>query len=167
MTSKSSIASTKTLLLSSLLWSHSAGCYHAEVIYHGRAHGRTSTPAPEALDAKRHIRNIVDRVITLLPPNGRLDPAYMWPLFLYAVERTTRDGVGWAIDKLHLVNDPLWSTDFIKNFVGQLSSEQLQRGERVDSRYFCVEKYGNPPPFICASSSSTGKSSNNLQRPSA
>ena len=65
-----------------------------------------------------------------------LDAAFLWLLFLYAVESRTLADVDWALSKLSLIRKPLWQSDIVTTFVRDLTEEQLSRGERVDSRFF-------------------------------
>ncbi|KAK1761722.1 sterol uptake control 2 [Phialemonium atrogriseum] len=121
--------------------------YNAEIIYHARGHGRSHSQSPTTVAAKGEIRKLID-AREACPEGTSLHPAFIWPLFLYSVESSTQDEVRWALDKLELVSNPLWNTTTIKAFIRELTEEQFRKGERVDSRYFCVERFGIVPPFM-------------------
>jgi hypothetical protein len=122
---------------------HSAA-YFAEVIYLGRAYGAYPTATSEALEAMQHIHQIVDAMFPGLP----LDPSFIWPLFMYAVEHPEPQQSKWAIHKLRDINCPLWHSALVADLAQGISETQFARGMRVDSRYFCLQRFGAPPPFI-------------------
>lgn len=122
-------------------------CYFAEIIYYCRSQGRDTTGRIQS--ARAEIRQLiggdcrteVDRLLLQ-------QPALVWPLFLYCVEAQTQDEVDWALSKFDGFLNPLWHTNFYKTFVRDLVGEQFQKANRVDSRLFCVERFGIIPPFI-------------------
>ncbi|KAK9312326.1 fungal-specific transcription factor domain-containing protein [Lipomyces starkeyi] len=120
--------------------------YFTEVVYLGRAHGQWPSATPEAQEAMQQIRQIVDNCSTA--DEVKLDSGYMWPLFIYAVESTEQEGAAWAVEKLRQIRNPVCRSDFVAQLVQALTEEQRKKGERVDSRYFSIEKFGIAPPFI-------------------
>lgn len=122
--------------------------YHAEIIYYARSHGRANMSSQKIQPARATIRALLDDDDK--EDSGVLlhQPALAWPLFLYSVESRHKEEVVWALRQFDRIQNPLWHTDFIRTFIRDLTAEQLQRAERVDSRLFCVEKYGVVPPFI-------------------
>ncbi|KAJ9620698.1 hypothetical protein H2204_012184 [Knufia peltigerae] len=123
-------------------------CYFAETIYLDRAQSKDRTASPDAQRARQEIRLSVDEFSSRATTQKHLDAAFLWPLFLYAVESRTGADVDWALSKLRLIQDPLWQSETVTTFIQDLTSEQLSRGERVDSRLFCLQRYGGPPPYI-------------------
>ncbi|KAK9327090.1 hypothetical protein V1520DRAFT_387739 [Lipomyces starkeyi] len=120
--------------------------YFTEVVYLGRAHGQWPSATLEAQEAMQKIRQIVDNCSTA--DEVKVDSGYMWPLFIYAVESTEQEGAAWAVEKLRQIRNPVCRSDFVAQLVQALTEEQRKRGERVDSRYFSIEKFGIAPPFI-------------------
>ncbi|OKP12876.1 hypothetical protein PENSUB_1608 [Penicillium subrubescens] len=118
--------------------------YYTEIIYLGRAHGKTPSASPEALQAMHRIHHIVDSRFE----RSKLDPGFIWPLFMYAVEHPDADHCHWAVETLREVRNPIWHSDFVANLAQGISEEQVARAKRVDTRYFCLERFSMPPPFI-------------------
>lgn len=124
-------------------------CYNAEIVYYLRSQGRLNTDMQKIQAARESIRALIDEAH--IGANGEAlfrQPALIWPLFLYSVESGSEEEVSWALTKFGSIRSPLWHTEIIKTFVRELTEEQLRNGERVDSRFFCVEKYGFVPPFL-------------------
>jgi hypothetical protein len=122
-----------------------SAAYFAEVIYLGRAYGKCPTASAESLEAMKQIYHIVDS-----PSGGHsaVDPGFIWPLFMYAVEHTDPEQSQWAVRTLRKVKNPIWHSEFVSNLAQGISEEQLKQGQRVDTRYFCLKHFNNPPPFI-------------------
>jgi Fungal specific transcription factor domain/Fungal Zn(2)-Cys(6) binuclear cluster domain len=120
--------------------------YHSELIYLGRGSGEWLTATPEAEEAMRSIRLIVNNDRN--SGGQRLDSGYLWPLFLYAVESSKSDGIAWAVARMRQIKDPLCNSEGIADFAESLSKEQIKKGRRVDSRYFSTERFGAVPPFM-------------------
>jgi hypothetical protein len=67
---------------------------------------------------------------------------------MYAVEHPDADHCHWAVETLREVRNPIWHSDFVANLAQGISEEQVARAKRVDTRYFCLERFSMPPPFI-------------------
>ncbi|ETI26448.1 hypothetical protein G647_03225 [Cladophialophora carrionii CBS 160.54] len=119
--------------------------YHIEIVDLGRAHGQWLTPTPEAQEAMQHVRHIVDENFT--QNSGAVSPGFMWPIFFYALE-ADEEGGKWAVRMLQQIRRPTCHSDFFALFLEAVLDQQRQKGERVDCRYLCIEKFGIPPPFI-------------------
>jgi hypothetical protein len=52
------------------------------------------------------------------------------------------------LEALDQISNPLWNSAAVKELIGGLSKEQISIGARVDSRYFSIENFGAPPPFM-------------------
>ncbi|KAK9235249.1 hypothetical protein V1525DRAFT_281368 [Lipomyces kononenkoae] len=118
--------------------------YFTEVIYLGRAYGKSPTASAEELEAMQNIRHIVESRCEQVA----VDPSFIWPLFMYAVEHPDPDQSRWAVGKLREVKDPIWHSDFVSSLAQGISEEQLTGAKRVDTRYFCLQRFSIPPPFI-------------------
>lgn len=141
--------SNQDLLHISLLSRLCKACFFAETIYYCRSQGRMDTLPQKILPAREKIRTLVDEAVVEGSGEAFLrQPALIWPLFLYSVESKCQEEVTWALDKFDAIRNPLWHTEFINTFLKDLTTEQLRKGERVDSRFYCVEKYGIVPPFL-------------------
>ncbi|EXA33496.1 hypothetical protein FOVG_15217 [Fusarium oxysporum f. sp. pisi HDV247] len=119
-------------------------CYHAEIIYHARAYGRSQPLSPSILNARAAIRQGVEKF-----GSARIiHPAFIWPLFMYAVETTEEDDLEWVLATLQGIKDPWWNSKMITDLASGVGREQLKKSERVDSRYLCLETFGTVPPYI-------------------
>ena len=142
-------SSSQDLLHISLLSRLCKVYFFAETIYYCRSQGRVDTLPQKILPARERIRTLIEEAVVEGSGEAFLhQPALIWPLFLYAVESKSQEEVRWALDRFDAIRNPLWHTDFIKTFLQDLTAEQLRKGERVDSRFYCVEKYGVVPPFL-------------------
>lgn len=119
--------------------------YFAEVIYLGRAYGNCPSAPAESLEAMNHIHHIIDFHCC---GQSVVDPGFIWPLFLFAVEHPNAEKSQWAIRTLRLVNNPLWHSEFVSNLAQGICEEQLRQAKRVDTRYFSLKHFSTPPPFI-------------------
>jgi hypothetical protein len=122
--------------------------YYAEVIYHARGHGKVPYGSASITEARKEIRAIATSAREACYTGGVLHPAFLWPFFMYSAESTEPEDVDWALESLDLVSNALWSSSSIKELTTDLAKEQLRKGQRVDSRYFCIERFGILPPFI-------------------
>lgn len=119
--------------------------YQIEIVDLGRAHGQWLTPTPEAQEAMRQVRRIIDDNVSR--HGGFVNPGFMWSIFFYALEADDEGG-NWAVRMLQNIHNPTCHSDFFAQFLEAVLEEQRRKGERVDCRYLCIEKFGVPPPFI-------------------
>jgi hypothetical protein len=119
--------------------------YHIEIVDLGRAHGQWLTPTPEAQEAMRQVRRIVDENVR--QNGGAVNPGFMWSIFFYALE-ADEEGGKWAVGMLQQIKRPTCHSDFFALFLEAVLDQQRQKGERVDCRYLCTERFGIPPFFI-------------------
>ena len=120
--------------------------YFTEIIYLGRACGETLTATVEAQRAMQQIRQIIDS--NYASDTEQVNSGYLFPLYLYACESIDREDCQWAITKLRQIKNPLCHSDVIADLAEALTQEQLEKGDRVDTRYFCLKVFGLSPPFI-------------------
>jgi hypothetical protein len=119
--------------------------FSAEVIYLGRAYGKCPTASAESLEAMRQIHHIVE---SHSGEHSAVDPGFIWPLFIYAVEHPDPERSGWAVRTLRKVKNPVWRSELVSDLAQGISEEQLKQAQRVDTRYFCLKHFSTPPPFI-------------------
>ncbi|KAF9760867.1 hypothetical protein IL306_004076 [Fusarium sp. DS 682] len=119
-------------------------CYHAEIIYHARAYGRSQPLSLSILNARAAIRRGIEQVSRA----NTLHPAFIWPLFMYAVETTEEDDLEWVLATLQGISDLWWNSKMITDLAAGVGREQLNKGERIDSRYLCLERFGTIPPYM-------------------
>ena len=121
--------------------------YYAEIIYCGRGSGTSAFGSDRLHSARAIIRSSVSAAMAE-DPRDELGPAFIWPLFLYVVESTDREGADWGLQALSKISSPWWNIAAVTELISGLSEQQIATGARVDSRYFCVEKFGTVPPFM-------------------
>ncbi|KAK9234725.1 hypothetical protein V1525DRAFT_391172, partial [Lipomyces kononenkoae] len=83
--------------------------YFTEIIYLGCAYGKKPIASADALEAMQHIRHIVDSRLEC----SIIDPGFIWPLYMYAVEHPDPDQSRWAVGALREVKNPIWHSDFV------------------------------------------------------
>lgn len=120
--------------------------YFAQLVDLGRTLGDPPLAAPDAKQAMRKIRRIVDT--SCAGSHKKPDSGYLWPLFLYALESMEEEEAQWAVERLRQIKDPICHSDFVAKLANDITEEQMSKGRRLDVRYFCSQKYGVQPPFI-------------------
>ena len=121
--------------------------YHAEFVEIDRVMG---DPVSESTGSKRamcRMREIIDGDWNSYD-EGKLNPGFLRPLFLYAIECNNREENHWAIAKLKEIKKPIYRSDFFAAFAAALSDAQLRKERRVTSKYFCIWYFGEPPPYL-------------------
>jgi hypothetical protein len=118
--------------------------YFIEIADLGRSHGKWLTPTPEALEAMRQVRTIVDNSWN---HSHVVNPGFMWPIFMVGLE-ADGDGGSWAVQRLRQISNPICRSSFAADLLEGVLGEQRKKGQRVDCRYFCYETFGVSPPFI-------------------
>lgn len=121
--------------------------YHAEIIYHARGSGRGEWGSELINTARKSIRGILGEK-RVGSTEAKLSPAFIWPLFAYIVESKDSDEADWGLQALDHIDNPLWNSAMVKELISGLSREQIATQARVDTRYFCMEKFGTVPPFM-------------------
>ena len=127
----------------------SMAAYHAELVEMGRSLSDPLTP--EAQEAMRRIRDLVDSGDwggPLRADGKLLNPAYLRPLFIYAIETPDADGVGWAVDRMREIQDFICRSEFFATFAEGLAEVQVMKERRVTARWFCYQKFSVRPPFL-------------------
>ncbi|KAF7195015.1 hypothetical protein HII31_03689 [Pseudocercospora fuligena] len=122
--------------------------YHAEFVEMDRVIGDPITKSSGSRHAMAEIRNIIDGDWNCYNYEHKLNPGYLRPLFLYAIECMDRDQTKWAVARMKAVQDCICRSDFFAEFGQRLSNAQLQKERRVTSKYFCIWFFGTPPPFM-------------------
>ncbi|TPX16631.1 uncharacterized protein E0L32_003572 [Thyridium curvatum] len=124
-----------------------AAAYHAEFIEIGRVLGDPLAESADAKHAMRQVRGIVDGSWNAFEGRG-LNPGYLRPLFLYAIECMDWQENDWATERLREIRDPICRSEFFASFGRALSDAQLFKDRRVTSKYFCIRHFGVPPPYL-------------------
>lgn len=117
--------------------------YHAEVVEIGRTLSDPHFRTPESVEGLQLIRQVVDSVVT-----SPLSPAFLRPLFLYAIETLEIEDAAWAVRRMRDIRDPIARSDFFAAYAEGLAAEQFERGRRVTTRWFCYQHFGIQPPFL-------------------
>lgn len=124
--------------------------YHAEIVELDRVLGDPVTKGSDSRKSMQAIREIVEshwnseQIVWV----ENMDPAYIRPLFLYAIECRDREENLWAVQMISHMKSPIHRSDFFAAFAKALSDAQLEKDRRVTSKYFCIHNFGVPPPFM-------------------
>ncbi|KAL6408410.1 hypothetical protein AUP68_08267 [Ilyonectria robusta] len=121
--------------------------FHAEIIVIGRILGDPPFPSPEAKHALEQIRSIVQGGWNV-SADGALNPGYIRPLFVYALESFQKDESQWAADQLRRIKHPSSRSNFLASFVEAHGEAQRAQGRRVTMKYFCYQTFGVALPFM-------------------
>ncbi|KAF5563537.1 transcriptional regulatory moc3 [Fusarium napiforme] len=136
-------------MISSLI-SICEAAYHAEFIDIGRQLGDPVSQSPDSIEALDRIREIVERDRSS-DDEGRsrtINPGYLRPLFLCAIDSTDKEQTYWAIENLAKIQNRVYRAEFFSAFAKALSEAQTRNDRRVTSRYFCIWYFGITPPFL-------------------
>lgn len=120
--------------------------YFCEVVQLRRILGDRPFPSAESAPALRQIRNVVDGEW-----NATLDglnPGYMRPLFLYAIERVEPHETQWAVTRMTQVKTPMSRSQFVSSLAEALGEAQRTEQRRVTTKYFCYQAFKVPVPLI-------------------
>ncbi|RTE79859.1 hypothetical protein BHE90_005633 [Fusarium euwallaceae] len=121
--------------------------YLTEVVAMGRILGHPSFASPEAKDAMQRIRDIVDGDRNASTERV-LNPGYLRPLFLYAIESFDQEQTQWAVNRLKQIKSPISRSDFIASFIESHGEVQRMQGRRVTMKAFCYQRFGVPLPYF-------------------
>ncbi|EXA33802.1 hypothetical protein FOVG_15102 [Fusarium oxysporum f. sp. pisi HDV247] len=119
--------------------------YHAEFIDIGRQLGDPVSQTADSRDALHRIKEILD---DCQGESGGINPGYLRPLFLCAIESTDKEQTNWAVEKLANIQNRVYRGEFFSAFAKALSEAQTRNDRRVTSRYFCIWYFGITPPFL-------------------
>jgi hypothetical protein len=121
--------------------------YHAEFVEMDRILGDPVSDSRDSKQAMRGIREIIHGDWNAYD-GGKLNPGYLRPLFLCAIECMDRDESQWAVERLEQIKNPICRSDFFASFAKALSDAQLRKERRITSKYFCIWYFGVEPPFM-------------------
>jgi hypothetical protein len=110
--------------------------YFGEIIGLRRTLGDDPFPSPESQQPMSRIRNIVEGEWNGLS-EGTLNPGYIRPLFLYAIENLQQHETDWAVARLRQVQSPTSRSEFIATLGEALGRQQRTEKRRVATKYFC------------------------------
>ncbi|KAG5764994.1 hypothetical protein H9Q72_006928 [Fusarium xylarioides] len=136
-------------MISSLI-STCEAAYHAEFIDIGRQLGDPVSQSPDSTEALNRIKEILESDCNSDGEGkpGGINPGYLRPLFLCAIESTDKEQASWAVEKLAGIHNRVYRGEFFSAFAKALSEAQTSHGRRVTSRYFCIWYFGITPPFL-------------------
>ncbi|KAJ4327738.1 hypothetical protein N0V84_001847 [Fusarium piperis] len=124
--------------------------YHTEFVEMDRVLGDPVSKWTDSRASIDEIRRIVDNECALADaaePKG-LNPGYLRPLFLVAIECMDREQNRWAVDRIAQIRDPIYRAKFFSEFARELSAAQMRKERRVTSKYFSIWHFGVPPPYM-------------------
>jgi hypothetical protein len=121
--------------------------YLAEVVALGRTLGDPPFASPEAVQAMSKMRDLIEGDWNA-SSGGALNPGYLRPLFVYAIESLSKEETLWAVNRLRQIRSPLSRSDFVASLAESLGEAQREKGRRVTTKYFCYQTFGVPPPFM-------------------
>lgn len=123
--------------------------YAIETVALRRILGDPPFPSPESGPALRQIREVIEGDWNVRNKNGALNPGYVRPLFLFAIENTQPEETGWAVARLReTTSSPLSRSDFVASLAEALSEAQRTEQRRVTTKYFCCRFFNVPPALI-------------------
>ncbi|KAJ0128790.1 hypothetical protein HZ326_18293 [Fusarium oxysporum f. sp. albedinis] len=111
-------------------------CYQAELISHTRAYDRSQPISLPISNARVAIRQGIEQV----SQEVALHPAFMWPLFMYAVETTDGAELDWALETLNSISDSWWNSRVLTDLATGVGKEQLKTREGVSIHGISVWK---------------------------
>ncbi|KIW69254.1 hypothetical protein PV04_05139 [Phialophora macrospora] len=121
--------------------------YFVEVVALRRILGDPPFPSPESARPLRQIRDIVDGDWNV-SHGGVLNPGYVRPLFIYAIEHIQREETQWAVSRLRQVKSPMSRSDFVADLAEALGEAERTEQRRVTTKYFCHRAFNVPVPLI-------------------
>ena len=122
--------------------------YHTEIVELGRTLSDPPLASPEAKQHMRHIRQIIEGDWNAFDQGAKLNPGYLRPLFVYAIESMSVDQTQWAVSHIKQINDPVSRSDFFASFAKSLGEAQRKKERRVTTKWFCYQMFGVPPPYL-------------------
>ncbi|KAF5981513.1 transcriptional regulatory protein moc3 [Fusarium bulbicola] len=124
--------------------------YHAEFIDIGRQLGDPVSQSPDSIEALGRIKEILEGDCSSNEEGKArgINPGYLRPLFLCAIESTDKEQTSWAVEKLAGIQNRVYRGEFFSAFAKALSEAQTSHDRRVTSRYFCIWYFGTTPPFL-------------------
>jgi len=121
--------------------------FHTEIVEIGRTLSDPPLASSEARQHMRQIREVVEGDYNALK-GGKLNPGYLRPLFLFAIESINMDHTQWAIDRIKQINDQICRSDFFASFAKALVEAQRNKERRVTTKWLCFQTFGVPPPYL-------------------
>lgn len=127
-----------------------AAAYHAEIVEIDRVLGDPVSKWTDSRLSIQSIRDIVDGdwCSFLQDDTKKLNPGYMRPLFMCAIECMNSEQNQWAVDRIAQIQNPIYRSSFFSAFGKALSDAQAAKERRVTSKYFCISFFGVAPPYM-------------------
>lgn len=124
-----------------------SAAFHTENIVIGRILGDQPFPCPETRPDREGIRDIIDGKWNA-SLCGALNPGYLRPLFVYALESVEEPQTLWAADCLRRISHPISRSSFLASFIEAHGKAQRAQARRVTMKYFCYQTFSVPLPYI-------------------
>lgn len=121
--------------------------YYTEIVDIGRTLSDPPLASAEAKQAMCQIRDIIEGDWNA-SSGAKLNPGYLRPLFLYAIESICKDDSQWAVERLKDIKSPSCRSDFFAFYAESLAEAQRRKKRRVTTKYFCHQLFGVSPPFL-------------------
>lgn len=125
----------------------SIAAYHTELLEVARTLNEPQPAIPEAQRAMHQIRCLVEGERNSFPKQT-LNPGFLRPLFMYAIEATRPEDTRWAVARMREIRDPISHSDFFASYAEKLTEQQSMKGRRCTTRWFCYQEYGVAPPVL-------------------
>lgn len=125
--------------------------YHNEIVEIGRNLSDPPFASPEAREHLDSIRAIIENPeipTACVKDPDKVHPAFLRPLFLYAIESLDQDDTEWAVGQIRKIKDPISRSDFFANFAEGLAKAQREKGRRVTTKWWCWQAFGVAPPYL-------------------
>ncbi|KAL5617612.1 hypothetical protein FOBRF1_006360 [Fusarium oxysporum] len=124
-----------------------SAAFHTENVVIGRILGDQPFPCPETRPAREGIRDIIDGKWNA-SLCGALNPGYLRPLFIYALESVEEPQTLWAAECLRRISHPISRSNFLASFIEAHGKAQRAQARRVTMKYFCYQTFSVPLPYI-------------------
>uniref|UniRef100_A0A0D2XKY4 Uncharacterized protein n=1 Tax=Fusarium oxysporum (strain Fo5176) TaxID=660025 RepID=A0A0D2XKY4_FUSOF len=98
--------------------------YHAEFIDIGRQLGDPVSQTADSRNALHRIKEILD---DCEGESGGINPGYLRPLFLCAIESTDKEQTNWAVEKLAKIQNRVYRGEFFSVFAKALLEAQTRK----------------------------------------
>ncbi|KAF5254139.1 hypothetical protein FANTH_1021 [Fusarium anthophilum] len=108
--------------------------FHTELVVIGRILGDQPFPCPETWPARERIRDIIDGKWNA-SLCGALNPGYIRPLFIYALESIQEPQTLWASNCLRRISTPISRSSFLASFIEEHGRAQRAQGRRVTMNF--------------------------------
>lgn len=124
--------------------------YNNEIVEVGRNLSDPPFASPEARKHMASIRALIECPAWPTTPDEHavVYPAFLGPLFLYAIESIDEAETQWAVAEIRKIKDPISRSDFFAAYAEGLAKAQREKGRRVTTKWWCWQAFGVNPPYL-------------------